>query len=114
MTAVLARPGLRINEHYVHRSGDLVQAINLPSGRWSVKVREINGQWLGFAVPRGTNPGDPFVLASGAEAEVFGLALRWATSAQTLGGHMNRVVFAGHGDALDELPVDVAGLAVTL
>lgn len=114
MTAVLSRPALAVNERYVHLSPGLVQATYLPGGYWSVKVRPVSDMWLGFAVPRGTNPGLPFVFVSGPdETDVLSVALRWADSARTLGGHMGRVVFAGSGDALDEQPADVEQLAVT-
>jgi hypothetical protein len=112
VTAVLAA-GVEVNARYVHRAGGVLQAIHLPAGCWSVKIRPVGDRWIGFAVPLDGNSGAPFVLASGPEADVFVTAMRWADSARTLGMRYDRVVFAGYGSALDEQPVDVAALAVT-
>ncbi|MGI5245041.1 hypothetical protein [Dactylosporangium sp. CA-139066] len=110
MTAVLARTTVEVNPSYVHRTNDLVQAVRLPSGRWAVKVRQVRGGWLGCAVSLGD--GSAFSLVFGPDAgEVFAVAVRWADSARTLGMRMDRVVFAGYGDALGERPVDVDELA---
>ncbi|MER7278338.1 hypothetical protein ABT369_28255 [Dactylosporangium sp. NPDC000244] len=111
MTAVLAST-LTVNTGYVHVSPGLVQATRLPGGFWSVKVRDLDGLTLAFAVPRGVTPGGAFALATGGDpGEVWSLAVRWADSACTLSGRMDRVVFAGHGDALGEQPHDVHELA---
>lgn len=113
MTAVLRRVELSVNSRYAHVSPGLVQAVYLPSGSWSAKVRLVGDAWTGFAVPRGATSGAPFVIVSGPdEAEVFSIAVRWADSARTLGMRMDRVVFAGYGDALGEQPADVGVLAV--
>lgn len=114
MTAVLARPALAVNERYVHVSAGLVQATRLPGGCWAVKVRQVGGVWLGFAVPLGDTAGSAFAIVCGpGETDVFTVAVRWADSARTLSGRMDRVVFAGHGDAIGEQPVDVEALAAT-
>jgi hypothetical protein len=113
MTAVLSSVALAANDRYVHVSPGLVQAIRLPGGCWSVKVRLVGDTWTGFAVPRGGTAGSPFVIVSGPdEADVFAIALRWADSARTLGMRMDRIVFAGHGDATGEQHVDVDVLVV--
>lgn len=111
MTAVLAAPAA-VNTRFVHRAGAVLQAIHLPAGCWSVKIRPVGDRWIGFAVPLDDNSGTPFVLVSGPEADVFVTAMRWAESARTLGMRYDRVVFAGYGSALQEQPVDVEALAV--
>lgn len=75
----------------------------VPAGLWVVKVRERGQQWITFAVPRHTNPGDPFLIAVGDDrASVFGVGLRWASQAKTLTCHIDRVGFAGYGNATGE------------
>ncbi|MFY1595580.1 hypothetical protein [Micromonospora sp. WMMD737] len=80
-----------------------VAVTHLPGGFWAVKVRQRGGQWIAFAVPRLTTIGDPFLLAVGDDRQaVFSAAMRWRDQAVTIAGRLDRVVFAGYGNATHE------------
>ncbi|GAA2346504.1 hypothetical protein [Dactylosporangium salmoneum] len=99
---------LDVNPRYVYRLADgQVVCVRHDGGSWSVKVRQLGDRWVAFAVPRAGTVDKPFDLASGTDRDaVWKLACLWATSAQTLGMRYDRAVFAGFGDATEEMPHD--------
>lgn len=80
-----------------------VAATYVPGGFWAVKLRPRGGQWIAFVVPRHTTPGDPFLLAVGEDVDqVRSAAIRWRDQAATLTCRLDRMVFAGTGNATHE------------
>ena len=75
----------------------------VPAGFWAVKLRPHGRQWVAFAVPRHTTPRDPFLIAVGDDQDaVRSVAIRWRDQAVTITGRMDRVVYAGVGNATHE------------
>ncbi|TDC34213.1 hypothetical protein E1211_17860 [Micromonospora sp. 15K316] len=102
-----------LNPRYaVPRDADQLTCTQVPAGTWAVKVRQHGDQTTAYAVPRHTTTGRAFVLATGTNAPaVFGAAIRWTSQAKTLTCRMDRVVFAGYGNATHEQTTDLDGLA---
>lgn len=115
-TATRTDSGVTLNPRYaVGLDGGGVAVTYVPGGFWAVKLRPHGGQWIAFAVPRHTTPGDPFLIAAGSDQNaVRSVAIRWRDQAVTLAGRMDRVVFAGYGNATYEQLTDLDGLWAAL
>lgn len=96
--------GVTLNRRYAdvtHLGG--VGALHLPAGFWAVKLRQRGDQWIAFAVPRLDTQGDPFHIAVGdGHDAVRGAAIRWTSGAKTLVMRLDRITYAGTGDATCE------------
>ncbi|MFC0504141.1 hypothetical protein [Micromonospora costi] len=90
-----------------------IACTQVPAGMWAVKVRQRGDHTIAYVVPRYSTAGRAFVLAVGDDQRaVFGAAIRWTGQAKTLACHIDRVVFAGYGDATYEQLSDLDGLPV--
>jgi hypothetical protein len=81
----------------------------VPGGFWAVKVRHFPGNWTVFAVPRRGTVGEPFTIATSPFRLAALLAgIGWANSASAAVIRLDRIVFAGLGDATEETPIEMA------
>lgn len=88
-----------------------ILATYVPGGFWAVKVRQRDTVWAAFAVPRNGAVAEPFDIATGADRDaVESAAIRWANSATTAVHRLDRIVYAGRGDATNETPLAMIGV----
>ncbi|MEU3452296.1 hypothetical protein ABZ671_01610 [Micromonospora sp. NPDC006766] len=110
--------GVALNLTYAYPLDDGRFAVTkVPGGFWAVKLRQRGSQWIAFAVPRHTTPGDPFLIAVGDDQDaVRSVGIRWRDQAVTLAGRYDRVVYAGVGNATHERlnPGDTDGQRPTI
>jgi hypothetical protein len=102
-----------LNPKYGVRFGDGgLCAVYNPGGFWAVKVRQRDGAWVGFAVPRKDTAGEPFDIVTGPDKdEVWYVAQKWASQSSIRTAWGERFIFAGYGDSTEEtaaaeLPAD--------
>lgn len=92
---------------HTHVHGRQILALQVPGGFWAVKVRPRGDGWAAFAVPRRGTVGQPFDLATGTTKEsVLVAAIGWYDCASSAVMRMDRLVFAGTGNATEETPLD--------
>lgn len=78
----------------------------IPGGFWAVKLRERDGVWTVFAVARCGTVGEPFTIATSSFRLAALLAgIGWFNTASHAVIRMDRLVFVGTGDAVDETPL---------
>lgn len=116
MVTATAAATVALNPHYaMPLDTSRLACTQVPAGMWAVKVRQRGDQTIAYVVPRHTTAGRAFVLAVGHDPRaVFGAAIRWTSQAKTLAGRMDRVVFAGYGNATYEQLTDLDGLWAAL
>lgn len=85
-----------------------VMAIRVPGGFWAVKVRPRDGGFAVFAEPRRGTVVEPFDIATSPDRQAaVSLGIGWVNSATIAVGRLDRVVFAGFGNATEETPLAV-------
>ena len=99
-------PRATLNPRHALWIRDRILAAYVPGGFWAVKVRAVADRWLVFAVPRRNTVGEPFLIGHADTrnaALVAGIA--WQDCATVIVLRLDRIVFAGIGDAtLETVP----------
>jgi hypothetical protein len=98
-------PGVTARETHngVALDPDHALATYVPGGFWAVKVRRHHRTWIAYAAPRHGNTAAPFLIATGPDlTPVLAAAIKWRNTATTAVMRMDRIVFAGTGNATDE------------
>lgn len=103
MTTITASPAVTLNPSYGMWIRGQILALQVPGGFWAVKVRQVADRWVAFAVPRHGTTGGPFLIGHGdAYPPVLLAGIKWADSATVSVMRLDRIVFAGNGNATEE------------
>jgi hypothetical protein len=95
-----------------HTPDRQIVCTQVPGGFWAVKIRPRGDGWAAFAVPRNGTVGEPFDIATGTTREsVLVAGIHWCDSATVSAIRLDRIVFAGTGDATNETPLDTTEAA---
>lgn len=101
-----ANHGVTLNPRYGTWIRGQVLALQVPGGFYAVKVRQVGDTWVAYAAPRRNTTAEPFLIGYGTDRDqVIVAAIKWRDCATTLVMRMDRVVYAGGGNAtLETLP----------